>query len=280
MRELIDECDGLGRDDRNRHTTGRGNVDRCANPLSPGVALARWRRGDALPQKPDPGLPAALGGWGIEVDEAIAIEDSSTGSRSPRRHRDAPVTCRSTSATHALAECDTRFAGTFALVGRVRARACAAHCAEWLAFLRRRPPLYSSRATKMCQEANALAGRTGELERRGSRGVMKPGRVRPSAPVIAVIAAWLFGVDPRMIMGFRGRDTMTGSPTQGPAPRRPTTGRFVSVVLASTEEVWSKIFNRRQDLPAPEAGLQWLIDIAQTGAAASGFMLITEACLS
>ncbi|HMM50348.1 MAG: zinc metallopeptidase [Burkholderiales bacterium] len=64
--------------------------------------------------------------------------------------------------------------------------------------------------------------------------------------VIALIAAWLFGVDPRMIMGvLEGVDTMTGSSTQqrGPAPA-PTdeTGRFVSVVLASTEDVWSQIF--------------------------------------
>ncbi len=66
--------------------------------------------------------------------------------------------------------------------------------------------------------------------------------------VIAMIAAWLFGVDPRMIMGvLEGVDTMTGSSTQqqGPAPA-PTdeTGRFVSVVLASTEDVWSEIFQQ------------------------------------
>lgn len=66
--------------------------------------------------------------------------------------------------------------------------------------------------------------------------------------VIAMIAAWLFGVDPRMIMGvLEGVDTMTGSSTQqqGPAPA-PTdeTGRFVSVVLASTEDVWSEIFRQ------------------------------------
>lgn len=64
--------------------------------------------------------------------------------------------------------------------------------------------------------------------------------------VIALIAAWLFGVDPRMIMGvLEGVDTVSGSSTQqrGPAPA-PTdeTGRFVSVVLASTEDVWSQIF--------------------------------------
>ena len=62
---------------------------------------------------------------------------------------------------------------------------------------------------------------------------------------IAVVAAWLFGVDPRMVMGLlEGVETVTGSSTQqGPAPK-PTdeTGRFVSVVLASTEETWSQLF--------------------------------------
>ncbi|GMV00514.1 MAG: zinc metallopeptidase [Burkholderiaceae bacterium] len=65
---------------------------------------------------------------------------------------------------------------------------------------------------------------------------------------IALLASWLFGVDPRMIMGvLEGVDTMTGMSTQqqGPAPA-PTdeTGRFVSVVLASTEDVWSQTFQQ------------------------------------
>jgi len=65
---------------------------------------------------------------------------------------------------------------------------------------------------------------------------------------IALVASWLLGVDPRMIMGvLEGVDTMTGTSTQqqGPAPA-PTdeTGRFVSVVLASTEDVWSQTFQQ------------------------------------
>ena len=65
---------------------------------------------------------------------------------------------------------------------------------------------------------------------------------------VALIASWLFGVDPRMIMGvLEGIDTMTGTSTQqqGPAPA-PTdeSGRFVSVVLASTEDVWSQTFQQ------------------------------------
>ena len=63
---------------------------------------------------------------------------------------------------------------------------------------------------------------------------------------VAVVAAWLFGVDPRMILGvLEGVDTMTGTPTaqQGPAPApADEAGRFVSVVLASTEESWQRVF--------------------------------------
>ncbi|RPH61111.1 MAG: metalloprotease [Burkholderiales bacterium] len=65
--------------------------------------------------------------------------------------------------------------------------------------------------------------------------------------VIAMVAAWLFGVDPRMIMGLlEGVETVTAPPTQqGPAPA-PTdeAGRFVSVVLASTEESWQQVFKQ------------------------------------
>ncbi len=95
--------------------------------------------------------------------------------------------------------------------------------------------------------------------------------------VIAMIAAWLFGVDPRMIMGvLEGVDTMTGSSTrqQGPAPA-PTdeTGRFVSVVLASTEDVWSEIFRQsgRTYQPPKLVLYSGRIDTAcGLGAAASG----------
>ena len=94
---------------------------------------------------------------------------------------------------------------------------------------------------------------------------------------IAVIAAWLFGVDPRMIMGvLEGVDTMTGSSTQqqGPAPA-PTdeTGRFVSVVLASTEDVWSKAFQQAGHTYQPPKLVLYSgrIDTAcGLGAAASG----------
>ena len=93
---------------------------------------------------------------------------------------------------------------------------------------------------------------------------------------IAVVAAWLFGVDPRMVMGLlEGVETVTGSSTQqGPAPK-PTdeTGRFVSVVLASTEETWSQLFAQGgQTYQPPKLVLySGRIDTAcGLGAAASG----------
>ncbi len=93
---------------------------------------------------------------------------------------------------------------------------------------------------------------------------------------IAFVAAWIFGVDPRMILGvLDGVGTATESSTQrGPAPT-PTdeTGRFVAVVLASTEDVWSKAFARAgQSYRAPKLVLYSgrIGTACGTGAAASG----------
>jgi predicted metalloprotease len=64
---------------------------------------------------------------------------------------------------------------------------------------------------------------------------------------IAFVAAWLFGVDPRMVLGLlQGVETVTTPASrQGPAPApNDEAGRFVSVVLASTEEVWSEAFRQ------------------------------------
>ncbi|MBN9430566.1 MAG: neutral zinc metallopeptidase, partial [Burkholderiales bacterium] len=67
--------------------------------------------------------------------------------------------------------------------------------------------------------------------------------------VIALVAAWLFGVDPGMLMGLlSGEGPAPGQTSQqqsGPAPA-PTDdgGRFVAVVLGSTEDSWSAVFSR------------------------------------
>jgi predicted metalloprotease len=61
--------------------------------------------------------------------------------------------------------------------------------------------------------------------------------------VIAFIAAWLFGINPMTVMSLLGGGGSVLAPTQQTAPARggPMTdemGKFVSKVLASTEDVW------------------------------------------
>ena len=63
--------------------------------------------------------------------------------------------------------------------------------------------------------------------------------------VIAVIAAWIFGINPMTVLGLLG-GVDTGAPVaQGPAAPPPAADReaaFVSTVLADTEDVWHALF--------------------------------------
>ncbi|CAG1016622.1 hypothetical protein BURC_01423 [Burkholderiaceae bacterium] len=70
------------------------------------------------------------------------------------------------------------------------------------------------------------------------------GSIGLGSVAIAVVAGWIFGINPLTILGL-----MSGGGTpqtqQAPAPAPPTTdqmGRFVSVVLADTEDVWKAKF--------------------------------------
>lgn len=63
--------------------------------------------------------------------------------------------------------------------------------------------------------------------------------------VIAVIAAWIFGINPLTVLGLLG-GVDTGAPVaQAPATAPPPSDRqaaFVSTVLADTEDVWHALF--------------------------------------
>ena len=76
--------------------------------------------------------------------------------------------------------------------------------------------------------------------------------------VIALVGGWLLGVNPLTLLGMLsgggGLEMESSGPAQ-PAPRSPAgpageaspqdrTGKFVSVVLASTEDVWSEVFRQ------------------------------------
>jgi hypothetical protein len=64
--------------------------------------------------------------------------------------------------------------------------------------------------------------------------------------VLALVASYFLGIDPRMVLGILGGDV--GAPAQveapaGPAPKpSDDIGRFVAVVLADTEDTWRAVF--------------------------------------
>ncbi len=67
--------------------------------------------------------------------------------------------------------------------------------------------------------------------------------------VIALVAGWIFGINPLTLLGIlSGGDGGPGleqqAPHGGPPPANDPQAKFVSVVLASTEDVWGQIFAR------------------------------------
>ena len=71
--------------------------------------------------------------------------------------------------------------------------------------------------------------------------------------VIALLAGWIFGINPLTLLGMfagGGSGMSVEAPAQQRAPSGQTAtpddagGKFVSVVLASTEDVWSNVFQK------------------------------------
>jgi predicted metalloprotease len=64
--------------------------------------------------------------------------------------------------------------------------------------------------------------------------------------ILALVASYIFGVDPRYFLGMLDHpQTSSQAPVAAPGPRVPPTdekGVFVSRVLASTEDTWTEIF--------------------------------------
>ena len=64
--------------------------------------------------------------------------------------------------------------------------------------------------------------------------------------VVALVGGWIFGINPLTILGVLSGDAPTAQVAQtGPAQRPPADdrmGKFVSTVLADTEDVWKDVF--------------------------------------
>ena len=101
------------------------------------------------------------------------------------------------------------------------------------------------------RESNNVEDRRGDGGSSGGGGFGLGGRsVGIGTIVVALLGGWIFGINPMTILGMLGG----GSPTaqvqqapQTPAQRPPADdrmARFVSTVLADTEDVWKDVFTK------------------------------------
>jgi predicted metalloprotease len=63
--------------------------------------------------------------------------------------------------------------------------------------------------------------------------------------VIALVAGWIFGINPLTVLGLLGGDAPGAAPSQAQAPPPPANdavAAFVSTVLRETEVVWTQVF--------------------------------------
>ena len=99
---------------------------------------------------------------------------------------------------------------------------------------------------------------------RGGGGGMRFGLV---GTLVALAAAWFFGIDPRMVLGLMqaGEQLAPASQTQV-QPGTPTdaAGGFVAAVLGDTEETWGEIF-RAGGAQYPPPNLVLFSDAVRSG---------------
>jgi len=101
------------------------------------------------------------------------------------------------------------------------------------------------------RQSDNVEDRRGQGGRFGGVG-MRRGGIGIGAILVALVGGWLLGINPLEILGLIG-GIDGGSVVQAPAPSAsgqqgasPTDpgGRFVSTVLASTEDTWTEVFRR------------------------------------
>ena len=101
------------------------------------------------------------------------------------------------------------------------------------------------------RQSDNVEDRRGQGGRFGGVG-MRRGGIGIGAILLALVGGWLFGINPLEILGLIG-GIDGGQVAQAPAPSAsgqhgasPTDpgGRFVSTVLASTEDTWTEVFRQ------------------------------------
>ena len=97
------------------------------------------------------------------------------------------------------------------------------------------------------RESDNVEDRRGGAGGGGGLGGLLGGRsIGIGTIVVALLGGWIFGINPLTILGVLSGDAPTAQVAQpGPAPRPPVDDRmakFVSTVLADTEDVWKDVF--------------------------------------
>ena len=104
--------------------------------------------------------------------------------------------------------------------------------------------------TIMRWEGERQSGNVEDRRGMGGGGVRRGAGLGLGAIIVALLGSWLFGINPLVTMGvMEGVSNMGGSPPvqQVQGAKGPVTddgGKFVSTVLASTEDVWNEIFRQ------------------------------------
>ena len=95
-----------------------------------------------------------------------------------------------------------------------------------------------------------------DRRRSGGGGAAKVGGIGGAGAIIVVILALFLGVDPSQLLGPDGGGTVSsgGAPVELTAEDE-AEGKFVSVVLADTEEIWGRVFQEQLGQPYRPATL-------------------------
>jgi predicted metalloprotease len=84
-----------------------------------------------------------------------------------------------------------------------------------------------------------------DRRRMGGGGVARVGGIGGAGAIVVFLLAIFLGVDPSQLLGTGGVDTTApGTPVELTAEDK-AEGQFVSVVLADTEEIWTRVFQEQ-----------------------------------
>ena len=84
-----------------------------------------------------------------------------------------------------------------------------------------------------------------DRRRMGGGGAARVGGIGGAGAIVVFLLAIFLGVDPSQLLGPGGTDSGTTSAPVELTAQDKAEGQFVSVVLADTEEIWTKVFKQQ-----------------------------------